>query len=177
MLSRVYYSFNHKTASMSDNSLRSSQEKPPHQSQQYGTTQLHGQDHPRRSSLIIDTAGDVYATSDDRKTVGLTSAVFLILNRMIGTGIFATPSAIFALSGSVGLSLFMWVAGTIIAAAGMLVYIEWGTAIPRNGGEKNYLEFVYRRPRFLVTGLYAGYVVLLGWAGSNSVVSNSCRVV
>ncbi|RMZ81372.1 hypothetical protein DV738_g2265, partial [Chaetothyriales sp. CBS 135597] len=117
-----------------------------------------------------EATGDIYQTSSDRKTIGFTSAVFLILNRMIGTGIFATPSAIFSLSGSVGLALFMWVAGTIIAAAGMLVYMEFGTGIPRNGGEKNYIEFVYRKPRFLATGFYTGYVVLLGWAGSNSVV-------
>lgn len=120
--------------------------------------------------ILVESTRDGYQTSDNRKTIGLTSAIFLILNRMIGTGIFATPSAIFALSGSVGLSLFLWVAGTIIATAGMLVYIEFGTGIPRNGGEKNYLEFVYRRPKFLVTGFYTGYVVLLGWAGSNSVV-------
>ena len=81
---------------------------------------------------------------------------------MIGTGIFATPSTIFELSGSVGLALFIWVAGMIIAAAGMAVYLEFGTAIPRNGGEKNYLEYVYRKPKFLVTGFYTGYVVLLG---------------
>lgn len=42
-----------------------------------------------------------------------------IFNRMIGTGIFSTPSSIMALSGSVGLALFIWVAGMIIAAAGM----------------------------------------------------------
>lgn len=89
---------------------------------------------------------------------------------MVGTGIFATPSAILALSGSVGLSLFIWVAGMIIAGCGMAVYLEFGTGIPRNGGEKNYLEYVYRKPKFLVTGLYTGYVILLGWAGSNSVV-------
>ena len=58
----------------------------------------------------------------------------------------------------------------LIAAAGTAVYLEFGTAIPKNGGEKNYLEFVYRRPKFLVTGLYTGYVVLLGWAASNSIV-------
>jgi len=89
---------------------------------------------------------------------------------MVGTGIFATPSAIFALSGSVGLSLFIWVIGMIIAAAGMAVYVEFGTGLPRNGGEKNYLEFVYTKPRFLATGFYTGYVILLGWAGSNSVI-------
>ena len=58
----------------------------------------------------------------------------------------------------------------IIAAAGTAVYLEFGTAIPKNGGEKNYLEFVYRKPAFLSTCLYAGYVVLLGWAAGNSVI-------
>lgn len=52
----------------------------------------------------------------------------------------------------------------------MAVYLEFGTAIPRNGGEKNYLEYVFRKPRFIATGFYTGYVILLGWAGSNSVV-------
>lgn len=114
-------------------------------------------------TVVSDSTEEgVYRTSDSRREIGLTSAVFLIFNRMIGTGIFSTPSAIFSLSGSVGLSLFIWVAGTIIAAAGMAVYMELGTGLPRNGGEKNYLEFVYRKPRFLATGLYTGYVVLLG---------------
>ncbi len=27
--------------------------------------------------IIVDTAGDVYETSEERKTIGLTSAVFL----------------------------------------------------------------------------------------------------
>lgn len=117
----------------------------------------------------IDT-GSLSEVRQAKRQIGVTSAVFLIFNRMIGTGIFATPSAIFSLSGSVGLSLFIWVAGMLIAAAGMAVYLEFGTAIPRNGGEKNYLEYVYRKPKFLATGLYTGYVLLLGWAGSNSVV-------
>jgi amino acid transporter len=113
---------------------------------------------------------DRYTTSDDRRQVSFISAVFLIFNRMVGTGIFATPAEIVSLSGSVGLSLFIWVIGMLIAGAGMMTYLEFGTGIPRNGGEKNYLEYVYRRPKFLVTAMYAGYVVLLGWAGSNSVI-------
>ncbi|KAF1997698.1 amino acid transporter [Amniculicola lignicola CBS 123094] len=114
--------------------------------------------------------GSHYEARQGKRQIGITSAAFLVFNRMIGTGIFATPSAIFMLSGSVGLSLFIWFAGMLIAAAGMAVYLEFGTAIPRNGGEKNYLEFVYRKPKYLATGMYTGYVVLLGWAGSNSVV-------
>jgi hypothetical protein len=34
------------------------------------------------------------------------------------------------------MSLIMWVIGAIIAGAGMWVYIVWGTALPKNGGEK-----------------------------------------
>ncbi|KAL2760958.1 hypothetical protein ACRALDRAFT_1090725 [Sodiomyces alcalophilus JCM 7366] len=114
--------------------------------------------------------GQIEQKREAKRQVGVISAAFLIFNRIVGTGIFATPASILNLSGSVGLALFMWVAGMLIAFAGSAVYLEFGTAIPKNGGEKNYLEFVYRKPRFLVTGLYAGYVVLLAWAAGNSVV-------
>ncbi|KAI5468119.1 amino acid/polyamine transporter I [Mariannaea sp. PMI_226] len=115
-------------------------------------------------------SGRLHAASDAKRQIGILSASMLIFNRVIGTGIFATPSSILALTGSTGLSLFMWVAGALIAAAGTAVYLEFGTALPKNGGEKNYLEYVYRKPKFLVTGMYAGYVILLGWASGNSVV-------
>lgn len=76
--------------------------------------------------------GNVFETSpDSRRQIGVLSAAALIFNRVVGTGIFATPSSILDLSGSVGLALFMWVIGTIIALAGTAVYLEWGTAIPR----------------------------------------------
>lgn len=112
-----------------------------------------------------------FATAREAKRqIGIPSASLLIFNRIIGTGIFATPATILSLSGSVGLSLFLWLVGTIIAAAGTAVYMEFGTGLPRNGGEKNYLEFVYRKPKFLTTCLYTGYVILLGWAAGNSVI-------
>ncbi|OOQ89123.1 High-affinity methionine permease [Penicillium brasilianum] len=115
--------------------------------------------------------GNVFeASPENRRQLGVFSATLLIFNRVIGTGIFATPGTILSLSGSVGLSLFMWVIGTFIAMAGTAVYMEWGTAIPKNGGEKNYLEYVYQKPKFLATAMFAAYAVLLGWAASNSVV-------
>ena len=108
------------------------------------------------------SAGPYHEASENKRQIGVISATFLIFNRIIGTGIFATPSAILSLCGSVGLALFIWVVGMLIALAGMMVYLEFGTAIPKNGGEKLYLEFVYRRPKFLATAVLTGYIVLLG---------------
>jgi len=64
----------------------------------------------------------------------------------------------------------MWVIGAIIAATGMQVYIVWGSALPRNGGEKNYLEYLFRYPRFLVSCMFGANAILLAWAAGNSLV-------
>ena len=54
---------------------------------------------------------DISFHYDDSQKIGITGAVFLILNKMIGTGIFSTPSGIFAATGSVGVCLFLWIIG------------------------------------------------------------------
>ncbi|THU84242.1 APC amino acid permease [Dendrothele bispora CBS 962.96] len=105
-----------------------------------------------------------------KRQLGLFSAIILIFNRVIGTGIFATPSVILRTSGSVGVAFLMWLLGACIAAVGTAVYIELGTGLPRSGGEKNYLEFMYRRPNFLVTCAYSIYAVITGSAAANSIV-------
>ncbi|KAJ2912026.1 hypothetical protein MD484_g8385, partial [Candolleomyces efflorescens] len=64
----------------------------------------------------------------------------------------------------------MWIIGALIAACGTAVYMELGTGLPRSGGEKNYLEFIYRRPRFLATCVYTVYGLIAGTAAANSVV-------
>lgn len=107
----------------------------------------------------------------NKKQIGVISAIFLITNRIIGAGVFSTASTILNLSGSVGTSLIMWVVGSIIAFSGLLTYMELGSAIPRNGGEKNYLEYIYTKPKFFVTAMYASYVFFLGWAAGNSIVT------
>ncbi|KZT11572.1 amino acid transporter [Laetiporus sulphureus 93-53] len=104
------------------------------------------------------------------RVLGLTSTAFLIFNRVIGTSIFATPSVILRASGSVGLSFILWLLGATVAACGTAVFVELGTGLPKSGGEKNYLEFMYRRPRFLATCVYAAYAVLIGWEVANSSV-------
>ncbi|KAG6915813.1 hypothetical protein DXG01_009687 [Tephrocybe rancida] len=136
-----------------------------------GSASSHDHDGPSKKDDVHTEAVDVDEVHNpERRQIGLVSAVFIIFNRIIGTGVFATPSSILGLSGSVGLSLFMWVIGAIIAAAGMQVYIVWGTALPKNGGEKNYLEYLFRKPKYLITSVFAANGVLLAWAAGNSLV-------
>ncbi|KAK9469240.1 amino acid permease-domain-containing protein [Lipomyces arxii] len=100
--------------------------------------------------------------------LGVTSAVFLILNKMIGTGIFSTPSGVLLASGSVGMSLCLWLFGGILSLTGLSVFLEFGLAIPKSGGEKNYLERVYQYPKYLITCVFLGQMILLGFSAGNS---------
>ncbi|KAJ6576031.1 APC amino acid permease [Mycena vulgaris] len=129
-------------------------------------------------ALLWTGAREMVATSGEsfdnvppaRRQLGLASAAFLIFNRVIGTGIFATPSVILHSSGSVGIALLMWVLGALIAVAGTTVYVELGTGLPRSGGEKNYLEYMYRRPKFMVSCTYGVYTLIAGSSAPNGIV-------
>lgn len=109
-------------------------------------------------------------TSTLGRTISWSSAYILVISRVIGSGIFATPGVIVKAVGSVGLSLSLWVLGAIIAACGLAVALEYGCMLPRSGGEKVYLEFTYRKPRYLASTLMAVQAVLLGFTASNCIV-------
>ncbi|RDW67523.1 amino acid transporter-7 [Coleophoma cylindrospora] len=104
------------------------------------------------------------------RNLGWSSAYILIMSRVIGSGIFATPGAIVRSVGSVGITLLLWIAGALIAWLGLAISLEYGCMLPRSGGDKVYLEFVYRRPRFLASVLIAVRSVLLGFTASNCIV-------
>ncbi|KAF6823310.1 methionine permease [Colletotrichum musicola] len=109
-------------------------------------------------------------TSTLGRTLTWQSAYILVISRVIGSGIFATPGAILRSVGSPGLSLLLWLVGALVAACGLMVSLEFGSMLPRSGGDKVYLEFTYRRPRFLASTLIAVQVVLLGFTASNCIV-------
>ncbi|KAK4209512.1 amino acid/polyamine transporter I [Rhypophila decipiens] len=119
-------------------------------------------------SEVVGAVTEEKIVYDDSRKLGITGSVFLILNKMIGTGIFSTPSSIFAATGSVGISLLLWVIGGILTFCGLSVWLEYGLAIPRSGGEKNYLEHVYRHPKYLATCVLASQMILLGFSSGNA---------
>lgn len=85
--------------------------------------------------------------------LGVFSTGCLLINRMIGTGIFETPKTVWMGTRSVSGALFMWCLGSLIAFSGLFVYLELGLTIPRyvvrgewrsvprSGGEKNYVGY------------------------------------
>ncbi|KZZ89979.1 amino acid transporter [Moelleriella libera RCEF 2490] len=109
-------------------------------------------------------------TSSLGRNLTWTSSYMLVISRVIGSGIFATPGSIVQSVGSPGLSLLLWIVGAIIAASGLAISLEYGCMLPRSGGQKVYLEFTYRHPRFLASTLVAINAVLLGFTASNCVI-------
>lgn len=121
----------------------------------------------RRRSVEYDTLPEELTFG---RNLSWRSAYLLIISRILGSGIFATPGVIFKSVGSVGLSLLLWVLGACIAACGLSISLELGCMLPRSGGAKVYLEFMYRRPRFLASTVFAIQAVLLGFSASNAIV-------
>ncbi|KUJ17477.1 amino acid transporter [Mollisia scopiformis] len=109
--------------------------------------------------------------------LGVFSTTFLIIGRIIGSGIFSTPSSITTSTGSVGAAMFMWVLGFAISMAGLFVWLEFGCMIPRSGGEKVYLEASYRQPRHMTSILFAIQSVLLGFSATGCITFASNMVL
>jgi amino acid transporter len=109
-------------------------------------------------------------TSTTGRTLGWGSAYVLVMSRVIGTGIFAMPGTIVQTVGSPGLALVLWVIGSLVAWAGLVIDMEYGCMLPRSGGSKVYLEYTYRKPRFLASTFVAVQAVLLGFSATNCIV-------
>ncbi|KAH9906117.1 amino acid transporter [Epithele typhae] len=102
--------------------------------------------------------------------LGVFSCTLLIVGRIIGTGIFSTPSSILNSVGSIGASLMLWVLGFVLSFCGLFIWLEFGTMFPRSGGEKVYLEAAYKKPKYLVTVIFAANAILLGFTASGCIV-------
>ncbi|THH29072.1 hypothetical protein EUX98_g5112 [Antrodiella citrinella] len=122
-------------------------------------TQLDPDLNPSPGALTLeeDAAGGM------GRHLGVFSCTLLIVGRIIGTGIFSTPSSILGSVGSVGASLMLWVLGFVLSFCGLFIWLEFGTMFPRSGGEKVYLEAVYKKPKYLATVIFAVNAIVLGF--------------
>lgn len=101
--------------------------------------------------------------------VGPLSVIVLILQGVVGTGIFATPGSVLKSMGSVGSTYVLWITGFLIPLLSSYLYIEFAGYFPkRNGGDVAYLEEAYPRPKFLVPTVYAAISVSLSFTTSSA---------
>ncbi|SGZ49307.1 CIC11C00000004283 [Sungouiella intermedia] len=124
-------------------------------------------------TISIGSSSFTKLPSNERRKyskLGTLSCISLITNKMIGTGLFSTPSIIFKYcNGDVPLFLSLWLLGALIIFSGLLIYLEFALNLPfKNGGEKNYLLRVFRKPKGLWGCIYAFQMVFLGFSSGNS---------
>ena len=78
-----------------------------------------------------------------QRHVGLLGALSLIVGSMIGSGIFASGSAVAFRAGSAGMLLSVWAGCGVLVTLGALCYAELGTSIPKSGSEHTYLSAAF----------------------------------
>jgi amino acid transporter len=84
------------------------------------------------------------------RSLGLWSAIAVLVGSTIGSGIFRVPGRIAAELQDPGLMLLAWVIGGVIALFGALTFAELGGLLPRSGGVFAYiLEAFGPLPAFL----------------------------
>ena len=74
------------------------------------------------------------------RSLGVWSAIAVLVGSTIGSGIFRVPSTVAEATGAVGAASLLWILGGIVALTGALTIAELAAMYPRSGG-----VFVYIR--------------------------------
>ncbi|RSL49591.1 hypothetical protein CEP54_012362 [Fusarium duplospermum] len=64
----------------------------------------------------------------------------LIVNKMVGTGIYTAPASVFLMTGSKSLTLGLFVIGFVYSVVSMIIYLDFAKVLPFNGGELIYID-------------------------------------
>ncbi|MDO5375099.1 MAG: amino acid permease [Staphylococcus rostri] len=78
-----------------------------------------------------------------KPTIGLFTAVTIIVGTIIGSGVFVKPSSVLAYAGTSNLALWAWLLGGILTLASGLTIAEVGAQITRTGGLYAYIKDIY----------------------------------
>jgi APA family basic amino acid/polyamine antiporter len=103
-----------------------------------------------------------------RREFGLSTATYVVIASMVGTGILVSPGYMMASLNNYTVIFGLWILGGLLALCGALCVAELAAALPRAGGEYVYLREAYGpMPAFLSgwTSFILGFSAPLAVAG------------
>ncbi|KAK1826546.1 amino acid transporter [Podospora conica] len=114
---------------------------------------------------------------------GWVTVVSLIANRTIASGIFTQPFNVVTGVGNPGASLLIWFVAGVIIHCITACWVELGLSVPRyrlsngvdvistpkSGGDKNYLEYIFKYPDFLMTCMFGITFIVFGNLAGNAI--------
>ncbi|NCF44958.1 MAG: amino acid permease [Proteobacteria bacterium] len=80
------------------------------------------------------------------------TAITLVVANMVGTGVFTSLGFQLLDIQHAGMILLLWLIGGVVALCGALCYAELGAALPRSGGEYNFLSRIYHPAAGFISG-------------------------
>jgi len=96
------------------------------------------------------------------------TATAVIIANMVGTGVFTSLGFQLADITSVFALMMLWIIGGVASLCGAATYAELGAALPRSGGEYNFLGRIYHP----VAGFISGWVsTVIGFAAPIAAVA------
>lgn len=98
----------------------------------------------------------------------LTSASTVVIANMIGTGVFTSLGFQLLEIQSGFVILMLWAVGGVVALCGALTYAELGAALPRSGGEYNFLTRIYHPAAGFISGWVSSTI---GFAAPTALVA------
>ena len=114
------------------------------------TSQADNNNEDAKIQITDNSNGKTGEETIAKKSLGLFTGIGVILNIMVGSGIFVSPNGVLKYTGSVGLSLIIWVIGGSLALCGAMCYAELGTMISISGGDYSYIKKAFGNlPAFL----------------------------